>query len=250
MPRVLEHSSLALECHGAAKVDPPRSTKAPKAKASSNWHARCFAACVTPAPPKPPEVKRTIESPFAVIAGILALGTAPALAAAGVLPREAQKSVLHVCIVFVTLLTAFRLLGKRELGRLSPFDFVTLMLVPEILSNAVQGQESVVTGLSGLSTLLLLVLVTSVLAYRFRAVERVVEAEPALLVADGRLITRNLHSERIQPSELFSEMRKQGLEDLSQVKWAVLESSGSITFVPNDRPATSAKHDDREDPSG
>lgn len=184
-----------------------------------------------------------------MIAGIVILGTAPVLAAAGILPSEAQKSVLHVCIVYLTLLAVFRLLGKRELGRLSPFDFVTLMLVPEILSNAVQGQETVVSGLAGLSMLLLLVLVTSVLAYRFQPIERVVEAEPALLVADGRLITRNLHVERVQPSEIFSEMHKQGLEDLSQVKWAVLESSGTITFVPKDRPATNGKDDEREDPS-
>jgi uncharacterized membrane protein YcaP (DUF421 family) len=184
-----------------------------------------------------------------VLAGIAALGTAPALAAAGVLPSEAQKSVLHVVIVYLTLLAAFRLLGKRELGRLSPFDFVTLMLVPELLSNAVQGESPMVSGLTGLSMLLLLVLVTSVLAYRFPGVERVVEAEPALLVADGRLITHNLHGERIQPSELFSEMRKHGLEDLSQVKWAVLESSGTITFVPKDPPSPNGQDDEREDPS-
>lgn len=200
---------------------------------------------MTASPPKPPRIQRQVGAPVAVIAGIVILGAAPALAAAGILPREAGKAALHVVVVYVTLLGAFRLLGKRELGRLSPFDFVTLMMVPEILSNAVQGEEALATGLAGLSTLLLLVLGTSVLAYRFRPFERVVEAEPALLVADGRLITTNLHVERIQPSELYSEMRKQGLEDLSQVKWAVLESSGTITFVPKDRPATNGKDDDQ-----
>jgi uncharacterized membrane protein YcaP (DUF421 family) len=204
---------------------------------------------VEPAPPKPPQLKRRIQSPLAVLAGVAVLGTAPTLAAAGVLPSEAQKSVFHVVIVYLTLLAAFRLLGKRELGRLSPFDFVTLMLVPELLSNAVQGESPMVSGLTGLSMLLLLVLVTSVLAYRFPRVERVVEAEPALLVADGRLITHNLHGERIQPSELFSEMRKHGLEDLSQVKWAVLESSGTITFVPKGPPSPNGQDDEREDPS-
>jgi uncharacterized membrane protein YcaP (DUF421 family) len=205
---------------------------------------------VEPAPPKPPKHQRRIQSPLAVLAGIAILGTAPALAAAGLLPSEAQKAAFHVVIVYLTLLAAFRLLGKRELGRLSPFDFVTLMLVPELLSNAVQGESTVVSGLTGLSMLLLLVLVTSVLAYRFQGVERVVEAEPALLVADGRLITHNLHGERIQPSELFSEMHKQGLEDLSQVKWAVLESSGTITFIPKERPPSHGKHDEADDPSG
>jgi len=127
----------------------------------------------------------------------------------------------------------FRIIGKRELGRLSPFELVTLMLIPESVSSALQNEGSLVAALTGLSTLFLLVLVTSVLAHRFEIVEKVVEPQSTLLVDHGRILVQALNEERIHPEELFSEMRKQGIGDLQEVRWALLESSGQITFVPS-----------------
>jgi uncharacterized membrane protein YcaP (DUF421 family) len=167
-----------------------------------------------------------------MIAGMVAMLVLPVLAATGVLGHEALDRVLRVLLVFVTLLVVFRLIGKRELSKLSPFELVTLMLIPEVLSNAVQSEGSLVHALTGLSTLFLLVLVTSVLAHRFERFERMVEPGPTLLVADGRLLENALNEERIVADELFSEMRKQGIAELSEVRYAVLEGSGNITIVP------------------
>lgn len=139
---------------------------------------------------------------------------------------------MHVVASFLALVAAFRLLGKRELSQLSPFDLVTLMLIPEVLSGAVQGESSLIGGLVGLSALLLMVLLSSVLAHRFQVVDQAMESSPTLLVANGQMLEKNMNQERILPDELFSEMHKHGMYRLSQVRWAVLESSGNITFVP------------------
>lgn len=117
---------------------------------------------------------------------------------------------------------AFRLLGKRELGRLSPFELVTLMIIPEVLSNAVQGEQSLLQSLAGLCTIFGLVLLSSIVSHRFEAAQHVMEASPTLLVLDGRLLEDNLNHERIAPDELFAEMRKQGLDALASVRVAVL----------------------------
>jgi uncharacterized membrane protein YcaP (DUF421 family) len=179
----------------------------------------------------------------------------PVLALTGVLGQGGGEAppattTLRVALIFGTLLLAFRVLGKRELSRLSPFELVTLMLVPEVLSSAIQGEGSLLNGFVALSTLLALVLLTSVLAHRFAPVERVVEAQPTVLVAHGRLVEDALNAERILPDELFSEMHKQGLRSLDQVAWAVLENSGNITFVPEGAgngahggPGTPTQHD-------
>jgi uncharacterized membrane protein YcaP (DUF421 family) len=191
--------------------------------------------------PQPPALRRQIAAPFRLGAALVLTLLLPAGAFAGLLGGGAEVSptvpALRVALVFTALLLAFRVLGKRELGRLSPFELVTLMLVPEILSSSIQGEGSLVNGLVGLSTLLALVLITSVLAHRFEAVERTVEAQPTVLVAHGRMIQRALNAERIVPDELFAEMRKQGLSDLDEVAWAVLENSGNITFVPERSPS-------------
>jgi uncharacterized membrane protein YcaP (DUF421 family) len=167
----------------------------------------------------------------------------PVLAVAGVLGHEAWDRALRVLVVFVTLLAVFRLIGKRELGRLSPFELVMLMLIPEVLSDTLQGQGSVMDAFSGLSTLFLLVVVTSALVHRFERFEKIVEPEPTLLVADGRMLENALNEERITPEELFSEMRKQGIGRVSDVRWAVLESSGNVTFVSH-QPHPSGAEDD------
>ncbi len=105
------------------------------------------------------------------------------------------------------------------------------MLIPEILSNSVQGQGSLGTALSGLCTVLLLVLATSLLSQRFPRIKDVLEAQPTVLVEDGKLVVRAMNRERIAPDELYAEMRKQSIASLDYLRFAVLESGGSITFI-------------------
>lgn len=191
--------------------------------------------------PEPPELRRRVASPGRAVGLVLLFAVLPASVLAGVSNAEAESSVVHVAVSFVVLMAAFRLMGKRELGRLSPFELVTLMLIPEILSNSVQGEGSLLPSLAGLSTILLMVFATSQLAQRFRGVQRVVEAEPTLLVADGKMLEENMNRERIAPDELFSEMRKQSIERLAQVRFAVLESSGNLTFISKQGPTVRAE---------
>lgn len=162
---------------------------------------------------------------------------------------QAQRSVLNVLASFLVLMFAFRVIGKRELGRLSAFELVTLMLIPEILSGSFQGDGSLLQSLSGLSTVLLLVVLVSLLSQRFSKLQRVLESPPTVLVARGRMLEDNLNRERIAPDELFSEMRKQGLDDLEKVRYAILESSGNVTFISTDGGQTGGSGgDENQDP--
>jgi hypothetical protein len=194
--------------------------------------------------PPPPPIARRFAEPLKVGATLVVLAALPAAAFAGLLDGKARGSVVHVAASFAVLTLAFRVIGKRELGRLSPFELVTLMLIPEILSSALQGEGSLFTSIAGLSMILLLVLLTSVLSQRFPAVQQALEPSPTVLVVDGVMLDHNMNSERIAPDELFSEMRKQGLETLDKVRFAVLESSGAITFVPRVQTARRSEEPD------
>lgn len=165
-----------------------------------------------------------------VILALLSAG--PVCAALGWISGRAAATTVRVALAFGVLLAVFRVMGKRELGRLSPFEFVTLMLVPEIVSEVVQGNGDLSASFVGLSTLFLLVLLTSVLSHRFRTVQTLMESPPTLLVEHGRLIEHNMNRERIAPDELIGEMHNQGIACLSGVQWAILESGGHISYVP------------------
>ncbi|KYG03016.1 hypothetical protein BE18_10865, partial [Sorangium cellulosum] len=143
-----------------------------------------------------------------------------------------METVARVAFVYVFLAVAFRVLGKRELSSLSPFELVTLMLIPEIVSQALVREASLANALAGVSTLLVLVFLTSILTHLSPRASKVIDGTPTVLVANGRILEEACNRQRIQPEEIVSEMHKSGLAHLSQVRWAILEADGDLTIIP------------------
>jgi uncharacterized membrane protein YcaP (DUF421 family) len=144
-----------------------------------------------------------------------------------------MSTVVRVAAAYVLLLVAFRVLGKRELRKMSAFELVTLLFIPQLFSRALTRQDySFTNAVIGASTLLGLVWLSSAVSYRFKGVARVLEGEPTVLVANGALLPDAMDRERITARELFSEMHRVGLVELAQVRWAILETSGTITIIP------------------
>jgi uncharacterized membrane protein YcaP (DUF421 family) len=144
-----------------------------------------------------------------------------------------MQTVIRVALAYLLLLVAFRVLGKRELRKMSAFELVTLLFIPQLFSRALTRQDySFTNAVIGASTLLTLVWLTSALSYRFRRVAQLVEGEPTVLIAHGTLVPEAMDRERVSAKELFSEMHGVGLTELGQVQWAILEASGTITIVP------------------
>lgn len=145
--------------------------------------------------------------------------------------------VLRITVVYLFVLVGLRILGKREFGQLSPLELVSLLMIPEVVSQAMVGSDySLTTGLTGLATLLVLVFLTSLLVQRFESVEHFIAGQPTVLVRDGEFIARAMNRMRVTPEEVFTEMRKAGMEHLSEVKWAILEPDGSIAIVARGEP--------------
>lgn len=143
--------------------------------------------------------------------------------------------VVRVSLIYLFLMVGFRIMGKREFGQLTPFELVTLLLIPEIVSKALTGQDySITAAFIGVSTLLALVFLTSVLTFRYTRVRRITEGRAAVLARDGALVDETMTRERISPEEVEIELHKYGLEEVTQVRWAMLEVDGSITIVPTD----------------
>ncbi len=136
-----------------------------------------------------------------------------------------------VAFCFVFLLT--RLIGRRELSSMQPFDLMLLIVVGDLIQQGVTQNDLSVTriflavGVFGLMTL-----TASYLGFRFPRIRPILEPEPLILVEDGKVIEKNLRKERITPQEIASEARLQKIESLENVKWAVLESGGRISFIP------------------
>lgn len=144
-----------------------------------------------------------------------------------------METVIRVLVVYLFLLFGLRVMGKREFAELSPLELVTLMLIPELVSQAlVRGEASIVNGLVGVATLLVLTFLTSLLQHRSQRVSTALTGRPSVLVAHGRLLPDVLNTERITPDEVLAEAHRAGLERIEDVRWALLETDGRISIVP------------------
>lgn len=178
---------------------------------------------------------RWIElAPQAVVAMLLMAGLL-ILAATGVIGESgtARDSIWRVTFVYAFLMVAFRLTGKREVGQMSPFELVTLLMIPEIYSTVLNRNDaSIEQATVTVITLFLLVFFTGLLTFRSKKAEGIIDGEPTVLVRDGKMLERNLRRERVTPEEVFSEMHLAGVERIEDVQWAILETEGKIAIVP------------------
>jgi uncharacterized membrane protein YcaP (DUF421 family) len=144
-----------------------------------------------------------------------------------------METVIRISIVYIFVMVFFRILGKRELGQLSPFDLVLLMLIPDISQQGMVGEDySIVNAVIGLSTLLSLVFLNSVLTYRFKKAEDALDGSPTVLFCNGQFIEKAMHLERVSPDQIITSMHKSGFESLEQLKWVLLEPDGQLGFIP------------------
>lgn len=147
-----------------------------------------------------------------------------------------METVLRVFVIYVFLLAGIRVLGKRQFSQMSPMELITLLLIPELVSQGLIREDfSITNALIGASTLLVLVFTNSLFTHLSKPFENLIEGKPAVLAAHGKLIEDALNKERVSPDEVFGEMRKVGLERLDQVRWAILEGDGKISIVPREQ---------------
>jgi uncharacterized membrane protein YcaP (DUF421 family) len=139
------------------------------------------------------------------------------------------RAVIAFCFVF--LLT--RLIGRRELSSLQPFDLILLIVIGDLIQQGVTQNDLSLTGLVlTVGVFGVLTLIASYIGFRFRRIRPILEPEPLILVEDGNIVEQNLQKERMTQEELAAEARLQQIDSLEKVKWAVLESGGQISFIP------------------
>lgn len=143
-----------------------------------------------------------------------------------------MEIIFRVATIYAFVFIGLRVLGKRELNQLSAIELVTLMLVPEIVSPAINGDGSLINGLIGVSTLFILVFATSIVSYLFKPAEDVIEGKAFILKDENGLQTEVMDKERLSVDEIFATMQQSGFDDLNQIKTIVLESDGQISFIP------------------
>jgi uncharacterized membrane protein YcaP (DUF421 family) len=142
--------------------------------------------------------------------------------------------VLRAIVVFVFLLILMRIIGRRELSSLQPFDLILLIILGDAVQQGLTQDDYSLTGaLLAIGTIAVLQVFVSWIGFRFPKARPVLEGAPIVVIQDGEVIDRNLKRERLSVDEIREAARLEGIAHLSEVKWAVLETTGHISFIKN-----------------
>jgi uncharacterized membrane protein YcaP (DUF421 family) len=148
-----------------------------------------------------------------------------------VLALPVAEKMLRPVVVYVFLIVGLRLAGKRELAQLNPFDLVVLLTLSNTVQNAIIGDDNSVTGgLIGAATLLLLNYIVVRFLYDHEKLDRIIEGDSDVLIADGIVQMARLKKELMTRSELEAAAHKQGFGSLDEIDRAILDPGGTVAF--------------------
>ncbi|HJR94946.1 MAG TPA: YetF domain-containing protein [Gaiellaceae bacterium] len=141
--------------------------------------------------------------------------------------------VLRALVAFVFVLLLTRVVGRRELASLQPFDLILLVMIGDLVQQGVTQNDFSITGMLLVgSTIGLLAVLVSWTSFRFPRLRPVLDGEPVIVVQDGEPVRKNLSRNRLTLDELRAAARQEQIASLEDVQWAVLETSGRISFIP------------------
>jgi len=145
----------------------------------------------------------------------------------------AWNIALRTAAIYLVALISLRLAGKREIGQMTVFDLVVLLLIANAVQNAMVGPDTSLTG-GVLAAVVLLVLnvVVARLRLHWPRLRRLIEGSPTLLVLHGEVLAGHLRREGLDSETLEAALREHGVADVADVEMAVLEIDGSISVVP------------------
>ena len=155
--------------------------------------------------------------------------------------------IARTAISYSALVLFFRLAGRRELGQMTPFDLVVILLIANTLQTAMLGPDTSITGgLIAAATIIIANLALSRLVDRVPFLHRAVEGDPLVLLTDGKIQDRNMRRAGVDRAELEQATREHGVAGLDEVRMAVMEVDGSISIVPKSSPAMRTKRKFRQ----
>jgi uncharacterized membrane protein YcaP (DUF421 family) len=143
--------------------------------------------------------------------------------------------VIRATVIFFALYLLVRLLGKRELAQLTPFELIVLIVTGDLIQQAVMHDDSSITGsIFAIATFAFWASVLSWVTFLSRRAEHVIDGQPQVIVRGGEVLHDNMRQDRLTLDELESEMRLAGIGRMSDVAWAIIEPRGKISYIKRD----------------
>jgi uncharacterized membrane protein YcaP (DUF421 family) len=157
-----------------------------------------------------------------------------------------MELIVRASVIFWLLWFLLRASGKRELAEMTPFELIVLMVMGDIIQQGVTQEDMSVTGAAlSVTTIILWTLLLSYLNFRSRALSRVLDSVPAVLVSRGEIDSEMLRIHRLSIDDLLDEARNAGITRVGEIEYAVLDADGKISFLRTSGESVTRTDDDR-----
>ena len=134
-------------------------------------------------------------------------------------------------ILYIVVLIVMRLMGKREIGQLGVIDLIVSILIAEIVALCIEKtDQSVFIAIVPISILVCLELLLGYLRVKFRKLNKLFDGKPSIIISDGKIVYKNLISQRYSIDDLLLEMRKKGISSIEDIQYAFLETNGTLSI--------------------
>jgi uncharacterized membrane protein YcaP (DUF421 family) len=149
-------------------------------------------------------------------------------------PRDLALTAARAVAVYIVFLVVIRLSGKRTLGTFSAFDFVVALMLGEVVDELIYGDVSLLQGFIAVAAIALLHYGNSWLTYWDHGFDKLLEGTPTVVLEKGQLHYPGMRAERMNEKDVLSELRLHGVDDLREVKLAVVEYNGQVSVIRQD----------------
>lgn len=147
-----------------------------------------------------------------------------------------MEAVIRPVIVYFFLLIIFSLAGKRAVAEMDTFDMITMLIISEATQNVLLGDNSSLThAFLVIVTLMSCTVIMAWVKARFPVVEKFLQGGPLVIIENGRMLRSRMKRAYVDEQDILSSARLQGIENLSRIKFAILESSGKISIIPYEK---------------
>lgn len=151
--------------------------------------------------------------------------------------------LIRTIVLYILVITSMRLMGKKQIGELEPFELAIAIMISELASLPMQDTRiPIMHGIIPIITLLSLQTLVSILELKSEKLRIFFSGKPSVVINEGKLNIKELEKERFNLNDLMEELRLQGYYNLEDIQYAILETSGQLSIIPKTElsPATKA----------
>jgi uncharacterized membrane protein YcaP (DUF421 family) len=148
--------------------------------------------------------------------------------------QELLLTAARAIAVYVLMLVVIRALGRRTVGNFSAFDLIVALMLGEVVDEMIYGDVRFIQGTVAIVTLGAVAYLDSALSYFDHGMEAVLEGKPVLVVKNGQFHRKGMRRERMNEKDVLGALRTQGIRDMRQVQYAIVEHDGKVSVMPYD----------------